>query len=184
MSDPKPMDLQRLEFEAADTLATQIERLNNTPIVDDDYPMVRHHYEGALQAFIKAIRANGRLTEHVIPAALMIGAPKEPVGPVQPEAGQYWRHHSGRYYLVAAIANVSSVNAAHLPHVVYNSLRGPYADPKRTWSRRLSDWHDKFTGPVPMHEAIDWQCCENPSLRFNHCEDALICKNCGRELHV
>lgn len=46
------------EFDAAWAFATA---LRNLPaIVDDDYPEGRHRYEGALQDFLVACRANGR----------------------------------------------------------------------------------------------------------------------------
>lgn len=54
------MKLQRAEFDAADELANAIRAHGMTPVVDDDYPEVRHRYEGALQTFLRAIRANGR----------------------------------------------------------------------------------------------------------------------------
>lgn len=56
----KRMQLQRAEFDAADELASAIRAHNMTPVVDDDYPEVRHRYEGALQTFLRAIRKNGR----------------------------------------------------------------------------------------------------------------------------
>jgi len=60
---PPPVDrikLQKAEFDACDELAKQMRRINLTPIVDDDYPEVRHGYEAALRAFLTACSANGR----------------------------------------------------------------------------------------------------------------------------
>lgn len=52
---------QNDEFEAVAKLALQYERLTKTPVVDDDYPEVRHAYEGAIRAVIAALKANGRI---------------------------------------------------------------------------------------------------------------------------
>lgn len=38
----------------------QRNRLYRTAVVDDDYPEVRHDYEGALRKFMRALKANGR----------------------------------------------------------------------------------------------------------------------------
>jgi hypothetical protein len=54
------MKLQRAEFDAADNLASAIRAHGMTPIVDDDYPEVRHRYESALREFLSACKANGR----------------------------------------------------------------------------------------------------------------------------
>lgn len=54
------MKLQRAEFDAAEELANAIRAHGMTPVVDDDYPEVRHRYEGALRTFLKACEANGR----------------------------------------------------------------------------------------------------------------------------
>lgn len=53
-------ETQRDEFDAMHELDKQYNRLLMTPIVDDDYPEVRHQYEGALAKFIEAMKANGR----------------------------------------------------------------------------------------------------------------------------
>ena len=52
--------LQNKEFDALDKLAKQWRRLQMTPVVDDDYPEVRHDYEGALSTFLTACKKNGR----------------------------------------------------------------------------------------------------------------------------
>lgn len=52
--------LQNAEFSAMDDLAEQWRRLSLTAVVDDDYPAVRFEYEGALQSFLAACKANGR----------------------------------------------------------------------------------------------------------------------------
>lgn len=57
------MTLQREEFDAASELAKQYRRISMTPIVDDDYPEVRHDYESALSVFIVKMKANGRFEQ-------------------------------------------------------------------------------------------------------------------------
>jgi hypothetical protein len=54
--------MQNAEFDAVGELAEQYRRIQLTPIVDDDYPEVRHHYESAMRCLVRAIKANGRLT--------------------------------------------------------------------------------------------------------------------------
>lgn len=54
------IDLQNREFDAVEELSKQWKRLQMTPPVDDDYPAVRHDYEGALRGFLAAAKANGR----------------------------------------------------------------------------------------------------------------------------
>lgn len=45
-----------------DALAKLIKAYNNLPaVVDDDYPEMRHYYEGALKTFIDACKVNGRI---------------------------------------------------------------------------------------------------------------------------
>ncbi len=51
---------QGKEFDAAAAYVRQFHRLTATPIVDDDYPEVRHDYESALAAMIDAMKMNGR----------------------------------------------------------------------------------------------------------------------------
>lgn len=53
-------ELQTAEFDAVAELSNQYRWLCATPIVDDDYPAVRHRYEGALTTFLRACAANGR----------------------------------------------------------------------------------------------------------------------------
>jgi len=55
------MELQKAEFDAVAELAKQYRRITMTPIVDDDYPEVRHGYEGAVRGVIEAFKANGRI---------------------------------------------------------------------------------------------------------------------------
>ena len=57
---PDKMETQRLEFEAMAELAKQWRRIQMTPIVDDDYPEVRHGYESALNEFLRKCFENGR----------------------------------------------------------------------------------------------------------------------------
>lgn len=59
------LDKQNAEFDALTKLAAQWETLSRVPVVDDDYPAVRHRYEGALKDFINAMRANGRIPPDV-----------------------------------------------------------------------------------------------------------------------
>lgn len=54
------MQKQSDEFDAMADLAKAWNGITMTPIVDDDYPEVRHRYEGALRTFLKACEANGR----------------------------------------------------------------------------------------------------------------------------
>ncbi|MGC1550753.1 MAG: hypothetical protein WA777_19700 [Rhodanobacter sp.] len=54
------MKLQRDEFEAANEFAQRLRVLNQTPIVEDDYPEVRHLYESALAQLLATMKANGR----------------------------------------------------------------------------------------------------------------------------
>jgi NTP pyrophosphatase (non-canonical NTP hydrolase) len=54
------MKPQSDEFDAMDALAKEWRRVQMTPIVDDDYPEVRHAYEGAVRTFLTACKANGR----------------------------------------------------------------------------------------------------------------------------
>lgn len=60
MVDFNKMLMQSKEFDAASKFAEQLRRHNQTAVVDDDYPQVRHEYEGALCAFIEAMANNGR----------------------------------------------------------------------------------------------------------------------------
>lgn len=55
-------DTQRKEFQAGDQLAKQLRRLSFTPVVDNDYPEVRHDYETALSSLIDAMKENGRFS--------------------------------------------------------------------------------------------------------------------------
>lgn len=52
--------LQNLEFDAVQEMAVQWRRLSMTAVVDDDYPEVRHDYEGAMSGLMRALKANGR----------------------------------------------------------------------------------------------------------------------------
>lgn len=52
------IELQNKEFDRLTELAAQWRRLQLTPVVDDDYPEVRHYYEGALHRFVTALREN------------------------------------------------------------------------------------------------------------------------------
>jgi hypothetical protein len=56
----KRIALQSAEFNAMEELAKHWRRIQATPTVDDDYPEVRHGYEGALRGFLAACKANGR----------------------------------------------------------------------------------------------------------------------------
>lgn len=52
--------LQNAEFDAVSELSRQWRRIQLTPVVDDDYPEVRHGYESAVRAFLEACHKNGR----------------------------------------------------------------------------------------------------------------------------
>lgn len=54
---------QRKEFDAADELAKALKAHNQTPVVDDDYPEIRHRYENALAAFIRSMKENNRFAK-------------------------------------------------------------------------------------------------------------------------
>ena len=57
----KRFDDQKREFDKLDDV---IHALKAMPaIVDDDYPMMRHRYDGALRQFLLACKLNGRFTE-------------------------------------------------------------------------------------------------------------------------
>lgn len=60
---PDRMARQRAEFDAFDELKKRYDALSYTMIVDDDYPEVRHKYEGALANFLAAMKANGRFED-------------------------------------------------------------------------------------------------------------------------
>jgi len=55
------MESQKKEFNSLDNLIKKYSTLCSVPIVDDEYPEVRHYYEGALRDFISALRGNNRL---------------------------------------------------------------------------------------------------------------------------
>lgn len=59
--DTSKIELQKREFDAVAELARHYDAITRTPIVDDDYPEVRHRYEGAVRDLIAAFRSNGRL---------------------------------------------------------------------------------------------------------------------------
>lgn len=54
------LESQSAEFDAADALCRAVRAHSLTPVVDDDYPEVRHNYESALRAFLAACAANRR----------------------------------------------------------------------------------------------------------------------------
>lgn len=56
------LKIQNEEFEAVRRLASYYRDITLTPIVDDDYPEVRHRYESAVRAVIEAFKANGRIS--------------------------------------------------------------------------------------------------------------------------
>lgn len=56
---------QNTEFNAVERLAEQYRRLALTPVVDDDYPAVRHDYENALKALLEACAYNGRFMPQI-----------------------------------------------------------------------------------------------------------------------
>lgn len=52
------MKLQRAEFDALNKLIEQQRRHSMTAVVDDDYPEIRHDFEGAMADYMRAIFAN------------------------------------------------------------------------------------------------------------------------------
>ncbi len=62
MSKDNKMELQSAEFDAVNQLGVAYRRLTMTPVVDDDYPEMRHYYESALNNLITALRKNKRIT--------------------------------------------------------------------------------------------------------------------------
>lgn len=50
--------LQNLEFDKVEELTLQWRRLQQTAVVDDDYLEVRHDYNTALQALLRAVEIN------------------------------------------------------------------------------------------------------------------------------
>lgn len=54
------MKRQNVEFDAMAYLAKAYQALRVTAVVDDDYPMVRDRYEGAVYRFLQACKDNGR----------------------------------------------------------------------------------------------------------------------------
>lgn len=58
------MNLQSKEFDAAENLAKLLKTLQCTPVIDDDYPRVRHEYESALADFIQSMKDNGRFVSN------------------------------------------------------------------------------------------------------------------------
>lgn len=53
------MKAQSDEFDALDLLIKAYHAM--PPIVDDDYPEMRHYYEGRMRNFIEALKNNGRI---------------------------------------------------------------------------------------------------------------------------
>ena len=56
------MERQNKEFDAVQRLTQEYRRIQLTPVVDEDYPAVRHGYEGAVYSLIKAFKENGRIS--------------------------------------------------------------------------------------------------------------------------
>lgn len=54
------MQTQTDEFDAVGKLVKAFKALTMTPIVDDDYSEVRHHYESAMRSMLVACKNNGR----------------------------------------------------------------------------------------------------------------------------
>jgi len=65
MSDDilKRMELQSKEFAAANEFSKALKNHNQVAVIDDDYPEVRHRYEGALAELLKAMKDNGRFVK-------------------------------------------------------------------------------------------------------------------------
>lgn len=56
------IDLQNAEFDAVSDLSEAYRRITLTPIVDDDYPMIRGGYENEVRKTIDAFFRNGRFS--------------------------------------------------------------------------------------------------------------------------
>ena len=52
------MEAQKNEFDEMAKLASRYRNITLTPIVDDDYPEVRHYYESQLRTFLRAVKEN------------------------------------------------------------------------------------------------------------------------------
>jgi hypothetical protein len=61
MTQEEQMKAQSDEFDAVERLSKCYRNIQMTPIVDDDYPEVRHYYESAIHDLIDKLRANGRI---------------------------------------------------------------------------------------------------------------------------
>ncbi len=57
----KRMKLLDAELGAIEAAAEQVRRLRCTPPVDDDFPEVKHAYDGSVRTLVNALRNNGRL---------------------------------------------------------------------------------------------------------------------------
>lgn len=57
------LEKQSREFDAVEKLSKCYKNIQLTPIVDDDYPEIRHHYESAIYELIQAMKNNGRFKE-------------------------------------------------------------------------------------------------------------------------
>lgn len=62
MYDSDAMQKQRDEFDAVANLSKAYKAITYTPVVDDDYSEIRHTYDSALNALIRALKANNRIT--------------------------------------------------------------------------------------------------------------------------
>lgn len=87
--------LQNAEFSALTALAKQWDRLRMTPVVDDDYPRVRHDYEAALKVFVDAYNTNRRERPMMV-----VFAADNPVAPweVIPHISQINLSRCGRWH--------------------------------------------------------------------------------------
>lgn len=76
---------------------------------------------------------------------------------MNPQRGERWQHHNGCIYVVLHISNTANVREDHPPDVVYATWvnmeihegpvcfgDGPAYDPRKIWTRPLSDWHRSF----------------------------------------
>lgn len=107
----KSMETQNAEFNAARELAVALKNHDNTPIVDDDYPLMRSRYETALYNLFNACCANGRTDTPAmndpmfmpispqqawtqgrrVGSEALLGAPPLPTPSVEPASGQFCR---------------------------------------------------------------------------------------------
>jgi hypothetical protein len=110
------IDKMNLELGTLQNLYDAMRRMNNTPVVDDDYPEMRHYYNSALKTFLDALGKNrGNLN---------------PPSIVQPWAADLGLRHQG--VLVSAIRGCDGIGredaSKYLVRVYRGALLRPHCD--------------------------------------------------------